>query len=506
MDDERRAEMRYYRQKAIELENRFKRASSLSDSGSSRKTVEPVTVKEPISNDSDSASSVDPCELLPKASESEEPAPRTRDRSNSYTLETPSPLLLAYIQSLRDEQSSDDERNEAVNEQDKRSEQAMPSGSMVEQLTLEDLEMDDENATKCAKRKLWNVDDLSKPRQPTSLPGSIYVSPTKVKRSYDSDDCLVYKESYRGMEKIESPSKQEITCSKNSSQSTPNAAPSHSINANDSFGKDFCVLDTSTNSSREMDAGRESTFSDCSSVSLNKFIPSLDKKPEECRDAEYEAFMYFKDQLKMKHRKQLALLLEEQQREHDLLKEQFQKISRASSCPKHSPSSTPGHKFSQNTFTKKPSPNKHKSPVILDDMVRVQFPIRTPVMSPKKERNPMKVLSPILPECKTNLVAPPVNSSSIESPEEVQKLAKRNEIVYQAASKINAAVRGYLTRRLFRTSRVQLLVQTIKDCLITVVSVQNETDLGLPELDLLNRLLQQVKLKYCICVSRMLCG
>lgn len=428
--------MRYYRQLATSLENHKKRRSI--DSGVMTSSAEGSALKR------DSEPEPEPQTPAPK---DEPPGCIRRRRSNSYTLETPSPVLLAFMKSLQDDYGSDHNAKlseifaEKITVDDQQ-----PSTSNTEQLTIEDLEID-QLTIKSSKRKLWDIDHTKNTSlQPASLPNSNFVSPIAVKRSYESDDCVSYNdiltsEDYEYIEKI--------TLEESKVHDSLPGTPTKSHFQNDSFGKDFCLLDTSLNISRDTDA-HESTFSDCSSVSLNKFIPSFDKKSTESHEAEHEAFCYFKEQLKLKHRQQLALLLEEQQREHDLLKEQFQKISRTSSYTK-SASSTPVRAFSRDTFTKKPSPNKRKSPVILDTL-SVQIPIPS--------------------------------SSAIVSPNDKKR--------HQAASKINAGVRGYLTRRLFKTARVVLLVQTIRDCLVTAMSLQNETNLGLSELDLQNRLLQQV--------------
>ncbi|XP_065224556.1 uncharacterized protein LOC135848553 [Planococcus citri] len=496
LDDCRREEMRYYRQLAISLETRFKSKETSSDTGATSSSESLPTEKELVSridplidmktddldgvelehldlDDSDSDASHEPSNSFTFAESNvsntfDEPSdsftlaentlPSTRERSNSYTLETPSPVLLAFIRSLQEKQ---DESQDIFTDKRSDTELSTPTAVVVEEAPRT------ESLKEKTRRKLWAVHlPSSKPgetlTQSTSLPNSNHVSPSKpIKRSSHSDDGLVYQDTYLSnedreyIEKIEQQSTQ--TDSNTSTDITPTKyqAP---FNANDSFAKDFNVLDISV-LSRDTDIiGRESTgtFSDCSSVSLGKFMPSVDnKKSIDCGEAEQEAFIYFQEQLKVKHRQQLAELLQVQQREHDMLKEQFLKLSRASSCVKVSPPSTPLAAYSHDTYTKK-SPNKC---TVLDESISTQLPIPNSSSSPKKR------------------------SSSSQSP-----IHRR----HQAASKIQAGVRGYFTRRLFKTSRVVLLVQTIKDCLVTAVSLQNETNLGLSELDLQNRLLQQL--------------
>ncbi|XP_037920800.1 uncharacterized protein LOC119657787 isoform X2 [Hermetia illucens] len=64
----------------------------------------------------------------------------------------------------------------------------------------------------------------------------------------------------------------------------------------------------------------------------------------------------------------------------------------------------------------------------------------------------------------------------------------------EAATIINAYVRGYLTRRLFRTEHVQNIVQTIRDTLLFVLDFHRETEHDLSEENILfkARLLQQL--------------
>ncbi|XP_065226574.1 uncharacterized protein LOC135849871 [Planococcus citri] len=488
LDECRREEMRYYRQLAVSLQNRFKSQDTSSDTGVTSSSESLPTEKELVSrmdplddmktddldgvelehldldgSDSDDASH-EPSDSFTFAETNvsntfdergdsftlaENNLSSTRERSNSYTLETPSPVLLAFIRSLQEKQQDNDQSQDIFTDTE------LGTPTMAEQAS----------GTECLKEKtrrsLWAVHlPSSKPgetlTQSTSLPNSNYVSPSRmVKRSssQSEDDGSVYHDTYvSNDEDTEYVDKIEQQLTENDITPTKSPVP---FNANDSFAKDFNLLDISFRS-RDTDIGRESvgTFSNCSSVSLGKFMPSVDnKKSIECGgEAEQEAFTYFHEQLKLKHRQQLAQLLQVQQREHDMLKEQFLKISRPSSCVNVSPPSTPLAVYSHHK-----SPNKS---IVLDESISTQLlPIPNSSSSPKKR------------------------STSGQSP-----IHRR----HQAASKIQAGVRGYFTRRLFKTSKVVLLVQTIKDCLVTAVSLQNETNLGLSELDLQNRLLQQL--------------
>lgn len=63
-----------------------------------------------------------------------------------------------------------------------------------------------------------------------------------------------------------------------------------------------------------------------------------------------------------------------------------------------------------------------------------------------------------------------------------------------AASKIGAAARGYLVRRLMKTEKVQGLILTLKDALICAMELQRTEDIQPADVELHRRLIQQVSL------------
>lgn len=71
-----------------------------------------------------------------------------------------------------------------------------------------------------------------------------------------------------------------------------------------------------------------------------------------------------------------------------------------------------------------------------------------------------------------------------------------NSLIYLlkewASSKICAAVRGYLTRRLMHTDKVQGLIQTIKDAVVCAIQLHRAKDIIPSDVELHRRLLQQV--------------
>ncbi len=217
--------------------------------------------------------------------------------------------------------------------------------------------------------------------------------------------------------------------------------------ANDSFTKDFRQLELSV--SYESDTCQESRYSDCSSVSLSKFL-SVDKKDGDQQAAEYAAFNYMKEILETKHRNEFKRLLEEQQKEHENLRAHFGRISSLSK-------STPSPKYE----VKKYSPVQRSCTPVGRELLNGELS-RTETSTPKKVGKVDKVK------------------------QKIYNLPKKTR------QKIHALIVGHLTRQLFRTEQVTRLVQTIKDCLVTAMSLQNESNLGLSELDLQSRLLQQV--------------
>lgn len=65
-----------------------------------------------------------------------------------------------------------------------------------------------------------------------------------------------------------------------------------------------------------------------------------------------------------------------------------------------------------------------------------------------------------------------------------------------AASKIGAAAKGYLVRRLMKTEKVQGLIQTLKDALICAMELHMTEDIQPADVELHRRLIQQVSFSF----------
>lgn len=63
-----------------------------------------------------------------------------------------------------------------------------------------------------------------------------------------------------------------------------------------------------------------------------------------------------------------------------------------------------------------------------------------------------------------------------------------------AASIIGAHVKGYLTRRLLKTERVQSLINTIKDALICALQLHTADNIDESDVELHRRLINQVSI------------
>lgn len=74
-------------------------------------------------------------------------------------------------------------------------------------------------------------------------------------------------------------------------------------------------------------------------------------------------------------------------------------------------------------------------------------------------------------------------------------------IQHHAAGKIQAGVRGYLTRRLLKTERVQNCITTIRDTIVCALQLQRECapHVEPSDLQLHGRLIQQVLKLQLIC-------
>lgn len=437
--------------------------------------------------------------------------PSAKERRNSYTLETPSPVMIKYIQSLKNDQISE---KTAMNELFINTEQTnnfpFPPDQDIPQmlvflndfcdnmavktnkLTLEDLDSTSVNIENLKlKRKLWNAagdkflshDTKNKSSLEGSkffsLPNSCQASPVCKVRTCESSECLkLNAESNMSTSHSSGNSAPVVDCLNQSYDNFCNdndfelprvEAGSSSKQLlyqfnNDSFNQDFGILDfnSSANTSRESDTCQESVLSDCSSVSLSKFL--LKKKSLDDQEVELAAFFLMKEQLELKHRNELTRLLNEQQKEHDRLKEEFDQMSCISKCTV-SPKSN--YVYSRDVVLKKYSASECS-------FTPEYCKSRSADISNRSESDTPKLVT---------RSASWDRKIQINSDDQMEKLKE----------KFVAIVRGYWTRRLFKTARVQLLVQTIKDCLLTAVSLQSENELGMSELDLQNRLLQQVE-------------
>lgn len=420
--------------------------------------------------------------------------PVVKERRNSYTLESPSPIMLQYMQSLEHHNPSKQcelfVESLQYNVPDVLSdENQLENGIDEKELSLEDLVSDstESDDLKLSELGMWDAcsdetlhNFLNADLQAVeSLPSSICGSPVSVIPACNLSECLKNSSeqafdakptlpvinrscdcicnAVSNLEPLRSEVVDAITARKNHLDDS----------VDDSFSRDFRYLDLS-NFSYDSDY-LEGRYSECSSVSLSKFL-SGDKLPDGA-EAEYVAFSYMKEQLEQKHRNEFKRLLSEQQREHENLKAQFTKVS---SLSKHTPSPKSNYAYSGSVLLKKYTPTSGQSTPL-----RPKSADERQTNGTCNKSNRSDALSNVVEVKKKTLV-------------ENGKLPRPAPTVEQAASKINAAIRGYLTRRLFKTERVTNLVQTIKDCLATAVSLQNEPNLGLSELDLQSRLLQQV--------------
>lgn len=427
--------------------------------------------------------------------------PVVRERRNSYTLESPSPIMLQYMQSLEQHDPNKQcelfvESIKNYNVLDVADENQFEIGIEDKELSLEDLVS---NSTESGSLKLsdlgmWDAcsdetlhNFLNADLQTVdSLPSSICGSPVSVIPACNFSAC--FKSSTEQALDVKPAASIpvinrscECICNAISNLEPLRSQVADTIfqkedhfddHIDDSFSRDFRYLDLS-NFSYDSDCP-EGRYSECSSVSLSKFL-SGDKLPDGA-ESEYVAFCYMKEQLEQKHRSEFKRLLREQQKEHDNLKLQFNKVS---SVSKHTPSPQSNYAYSGSVVLKKYTPTSGQS---------------TPVKSMSVDEQRADGTC-----SRTNACNGSSNVVEMKKKMPVKKIKSPRPplTVEQAASKINAAIRGYLTRRLFKTERVTLLVQTIKDCLATAVSLQNEANLGMSELDLQSRLLQQV----CIVVS-----
>jgi len=538
MTDERKAEMRYYRELAITLEKhqnlrKKKRLSidsgviiSNSDRSIDRKAAEIDQIDLTDINDSPTAKSdvfIDMNEESPSTkseiiiymNESSftddslmEHSFHSKKRRDSYTLETPSPIMLEYIKAnekydelLIDMMDSSDSST-VVNEEIPISvpvEEPSPNEitGQIEQLTVQDLEKRSEPES---SSKTWNINECNfgcndikqfitnaKRMKAFSLPSTSHTSPVFPPKMSTSSCCLKTELNHLVKDKSGASSSESNDALENCEIRKREAGSEMNedhIYINDSFSKYADLLDLSNSANMSIESemyGRESSYSDCSSVSLSKFLVDM-RLSDSQESTTLGNYLHMKEQLELKHRNELMKLLREQEKEHNLL-DQLVRISNTSS-PKSN------YAYSKDVVLKKYSAGNSPSPSI--------FSKYSPESGAGENGTQRfgKTLSCRRRICDDDLKTLKqidsygvVVGTNLANNEGIQDFEAR----VRAATKINAAVRGYFVRRLFKTNRVQRLLQTINDCLITAISLQKESDLKPAELSLQSRVLQQVR-------------
>lgn len=394
--------MRYYRELAVSIEKRKKCKRHSTDSGVMISSIDGPSVKkqEMLPEILQSNSLINSIEVnyenlvapvqfsnnednVSKENEEEEISSDFSihlQRRNSYTLENPSPVLLEYISQKSDKKWElfiDSEKKEFCTDHNNRLPTVIASlenlSKNVEKLTLEDLVIDviesdsKQLKNKCNLNKSCISDikvcsSFSEKEKRNSLPSNFHASPASVTYTRESVESLkcdmefstidIAQKSKEGTPTINNCWQYMKNGCNNFKDEHENSSEKNSLYQyiNDSFYKDFHIIDSnrSMNLSHDFDSNQESRCSDCSSVSLSKFL-FQDKKLFEGQEAECIAFSYMKEQLEKKHRIQLAMLLKEQQKEYDNLKLQFNRITSISK----SSSPISSYAYSQDVVLKK---------------------------------------------------------------------------------------------------------------------------------------------------------
>lgn len=435
--------MRHYRDLALAIDNRRKMKRNSTDSGviisgsdaSCLKTRSEIPIRDGSPDDvnSDDEEFVDAANQ-PVVDTFDDDFPRL-ERRNSYTLENPSPILLEYVRSQRDTGYKKCEIFIDFDADDAELAREMDDERM-ESVTMQNFEA--------------SVDSPSSDQSSDSEQNieSIYNSFSTIEDLGDRSRDV----SLRNDDSTEL----GISGSSSFTLMTPTV-----YDMSDSFSKDFQLLDL--NASYESDVYDDSRYSE-DSVSLSKYLTG------DGEETERNALEHLKKQLQIKHSEQFKQLLQEQQKEHDNLKLQFGRISSLSDK-----TASPHYAYSSDVVLKKYSASGRNTEPSVDSPGRTLS---------RNENTSTELSENCVVDSRPTKVDVPVFQKS--------KKLWTQEDRDKAVTQINALVRGFLTRRLLKTDYVVTLVQTIKDCLIQAVSLQNEPDLGLSELEFQSRILQQV--------------
>uniref|UniRef100_A0A1B6KB14 Centriolar coiled-coil protein of 110 kDa n=1 Tax=Graphocephala atropunctata TaxID=36148 RepID=A0A1B6KB14_9HEMI len=229
----------------------------------------------------------------------------------------------------------------------------------------------------------------------------------------------------------------------------------HSIEPSDSASQistvtQFTVQQLET-SSTQCKRGQPSEMDDsesvCSSLSLSKFLPS-DSRPSTA-----EGLSALFSELQLQHERQITELLEKQHKEKVLLT-----------------------KLHSNSETSSSRSTSHIS--VFDLSLENNFP----QTSSEENRS----------SCSRELFPNESLSLPKKEPRNARKYNYDSEKEKAAALKITACVRGYLTRRLLKTEKVQQTIDVIKESLSCAFSLQCETQLRKNDLELHERLAYQL--------------
>ncbi|XP_034946244.1 uncharacterized protein Cp110 [Chelonus insularis] len=459
----------------------------------------PITVETPTTNKKKSSSEIE---------ESEEEAPKLI-RQGSYTLETPSSMLLAYIE--QSEYSSG--LTSSIND-----EKVKEFNSIEIQPELRNLEKQKEflikknNTNNANKRRSSISGNENKYRENNKafettdkqLVGEIH----QVARSMDCIQTMLSKEYICGMTNFKrncsnrrSKDNGHTVNKNNMCKTTDNASISHLPNKlGGSLGSlSYEKSPNKCDDNNRMTKSFETSFPD----SYNK------ENVNKIKSITSDKLMYVFKEIQKTHQRQMADLMARQQREQIILQQEFEKqqlvlleqleksfpgVSMPSIVNKYVRSpvyDNNQHKYSKNSVSLPKSRQNHsdgessifngssfesEGSISINCVSTRDTSFSEKVNSEKKKSSVSRQLFCEETQHHRNLI---INGSAY------------NEKHIKAATIINAYARGYLVRRLMKTERVMTLKNTYKEALHCMLKLHVDAPWELPELNFHKRLQHQ---------------
>ncbi|KAJ9590662.1 hypothetical protein L9F63_016290 [Diploptera punctata] len=412
-----------------------------------------------------------------------EESPPRLVRQNSYTLDSPSPLLIAHLETQKGKKSSHDMTEDVTvsskilnktsnSHKNKKSDSISKKGNSTSSSPSSSRTKVNRNSYASPHKN----NSMNKVREHNnhSLPASNASSPIKFQSPFKSLDCLpsaVSKEPNKLIIQTPIPNKRkEFSKSSASKDMRSNSLSPKNLPKRTTI-KNLSMENISVRDNKCIPVKRMSNRED-KSVALDENCNNIASKSGSEEDTGNKILQQDLHGLVMKlqseHSYQMAELLSKHKKEQEALQKAF--------IEQQNLLTLEIYKICPEVFSSPESEKFINSETILCSVGNNQTSPSARSMCTMSGSSPGTAGQHVKPPC--------LNVSS-------EKILNQNAI---AASRITAAVKGYLTRRLFRTARVQEIILTIRDTLLCAVQINQDCwpDITPEDVALHKRLIHQV--------------